>query len=90
MATFQTKSGDSYLDLAKGGDIQLGMITQGDIDIVFRKAHASEAYSPRAHQTWQQEFGIVSEIERRASVTNRGHCRFHQVTQVQSPLSVSG
>jgi hypothetical protein len=49
MAVLQAKYGDSYLDLAKDGDVQLRMITQGDVDVAFGRTRANEAHSPRTY-----------------------------------------
>jgi hypothetical protein len=73
MAAFQPKDGDSYLDPAKDGDVQRVTIKQGDGDVVFGGTRASEAYSPRAHQAWQEKFGVVPRTERTAWLTNRRH-----------------
>jgi katanin p60 ATPase-containing subunit A1 len=59
MANLQEKYGEGYLDMAKESEIVLGMITQEDVEIAFRRTKASEVYNPKVYEAWQEKFGVV-------------------------------
>ncbi|OHT13176.1 Katanin p60 ATPase-containing subunit A-like 2 [Tritrichomonas foetus] len=59
MNELQEEYGDAYLDIVHEDQLELGMITEEDVNTALSRTKASEAYNPKVYEDWQEKYGVV-------------------------------
>ena len=59
MNELQEQYGDAYLDVVQEDQLELGLITEKDVELALSRTKASEVYNPKVYEDWQEKYGVV-------------------------------